>query len=69
MSNQSADIHGVSSMNTRYTDVVIVGAGPSGIFTALGMLAAGSSANIVIVLAMPSIRAIPRASRWNEVEL
>ncbi|HJF65416.1 MAG TPA: FAD-binding protein, partial [Slackia equolifaciens] len=49
MSNQSADIHGVSSMNTRYTDVVIVGAGPSGIFTALGMLAAGSSANIVIV--------------------
>lgn len=49
MSNQRADIHGVSSMNTRYTDVVIVGAGPSGIFTALGMLAAGSSANIVIV--------------------
>ena len=49
MSNQSADIHGVSSMNTRYADVVIVGAGPSGIFTALGMLAAGSSANIVIV--------------------
>ena len=36
-------------MNTRYTDVVIVGAGPSGIFTALGMLAAGSSTNIVIV--------------------
>ncbi|WP_367178802.1 NAD(P)/FAD-dependent oxidoreductase [uncultured Slackia sp.] len=36
-------------MNTRYTDVVIVGAGPSGIFTALGMLATGSSANIVIV--------------------
>ena len=27
------------------------------------------AANIVIVLAMPSIRAIPRASRWNEVEL
>ena len=49
MSNQSVDIHGVSSMNTRYTDVVIVGAGPSGIFTALGMLAAGSSTNIVIV--------------------
>ena len=49
MGNQSADIHGVSSMNTRYADVVIVGAGPSGIFTALGMLAAGSSANIVIV--------------------
>ena len=63
MSNQSADIHGVGSMNTRYTDVVIVGAGPSGIFTALGMLAAGSSANIVIVEKGLSIerRSCPKA--------
>ena len=31
------------------TDVVIVGAGPAGIFTALEMLRGGSQKNIVIV--------------------
>ncbi len=41
--------HRAPLARNRQVDVVIVGAGPSGIFTALGMLANGSGARIAIV--------------------